>query len=131
MFYNVISIDPPTIFLYLNSNQQFFQYKNCEIVLPCYFIFKFISHNKSYLGIIEIQKEKHRYLQNVFSDERDGHVEFIYLCNCLLLSCWTLCFFLVWIFTFFVSLRFKFKIFNHKRTEWSKILNLNQKQTKK
>ena len=33
------------------------------------------------------------------------------------------------IFTFFVCLRFKFKIFNHERSEGLKILNLNRKQT--
>ena len=78
----------------------------------------------------KFRKKKHRYLKNVLSDERDGHVEFIYLCNCLVLSCGTLCF-LVEIFTFFVFLTFKFKIFNHERIWVAKQLWFNPKTKKK
>ena len=40
-------------------------------------------------------------------------------------------FFLAGIFTFFVCLRFRFKIFNHECSEGLKILILNRKQKSK
>ena len=52
----------------------------------------------------------------------------IYLCNCLVYSCRTICF-LARLFTFFVCLRFSFNIFNHQHSEGIKILNLKKQKS--